>query len=312
MKPKLKINFSDFWGDLNKEDNLFTKLLSPHFDLELSDDPDVLFYSCYSFNHLKYKCHKIFYTGEAVSPNFRECDFSISFDWDDYNGKNMRLPLFRWSPSLKKLYERNPSKQIVSEKPKFCCMVISNDACKERNDFFEKLSKYKKVDSGGGFMNNIGYQVADKVTFAKDYKFIIAFENTSYPGYTTEKIFQPMLVDCIPIYWGNPLIGRDFNTKSFINVHEYKNYDDVINEIIRLDNDDDAYCNLLDQPFFTNNKIPEGLELESLSIRLKTAIFSFGKVLPVSKRSYNRIYAFAHMYKKRFFARLHKRQHWYC
>jgi alpha(1,3/1,4) fucosyltransferase len=312
MKKVLKINFCDFWADLDKQENLFTKLLSPHFDLELSDDPDVLFYSCYSFNHLKYKCHKIFYTGEAVAPDFRECDFAISFEWDKYDGKNLRLPFFRWSPSLTKLYQRSPSQEIAAAKSKFCCMVISNGDCKERNDFFHKLNEYKKVDSGGGFMNNIGYQVPDKVTFAKDYKFIIAFENSSYPGYTTEKIFQPMLVDCLPIYWGNPVIDRDFNTQSFINVHNYNTHEEVIKEIIRLDNDNQAYCHMLDQPFFTGNKMPVGLELDYLSDKLKDAVCSFENTLPIASHTCNRVYEYAHMYKKRFFARVYKKQHWYC
>ena len=72
-------------------------------------------------------------------------------------------------------------------------------------DFFVKLSKYKQVDSGGRTLNNIGGPVEDKMEFIKDYRFVISFENAEYPGYTTEKIIQPMFVDSIPIYWGNPL-----------------------------------------------------------------------------------------------------------
>ena len=37
----------------------------------------------------------------------------------------------------------------------------------------------------------------------------IAFENSSFPGYTTEKIFEPMLEGSIPIYWGNPRVDED-------------------------------------------------------------------------------------------------------
>ena len=41
--------------------------------------------------------------------------------------------------------------------------------------------------------------------------FTIAFKNDSYPGYTTEKIYEPMYVNSLPIYSGNPLVYRDFN-----------------------------------------------------------------------------------------------------
>ena len=73
------------------------------------------------------------------------------------------------------------------------------------------------------YLNNVGGPVKNKIDFIMDHKFTIAFENSSYPGYTTEKIFEPMLVNSIPLYWGNPLVDRDFNTKSFLNFHDYGN-----------------------------------------------------------------------------------------
>jgi hypothetical protein len=227
-----------------------------------------------------------------VRPDHLECDYSISFDFNEF--KNFRLPLFRWSPSLHTLYDRNSPKQIFDSKSKFCCMVVSNGKGKERNEFFKKLNSYKKVDSGGAHLNNIGFNVSDKVLFAKEYKFIIAFENSCFPGYTTEKIFQPMLVDCLPIYWGNPLIQMDFNTKSFINVHDFNNYDEVVNEIIRLDNDNQAYCDLLNQPFFIGNRMPASLEFNYLSTKFNDVICSFENSPPVSSYTYNRFYQFAH------------------
>ncbi len=310
MKKVLNINFSDFWGDFKKEDNLFTKLLEAHYDLQISDNPDVLIYSCYGFDHLRYKCHKIFYTAENVRPDHLECDFSISFDFDE--NKNLRLPLFRWSPSLEKLYNKRSPEEILSGKSKFCCMVVSNGNGQERNEFFAKLSKYKKVDSGGRFLNNIGYNVPDKVLFAKDYKFIIAFENSCYPGYTTEKIFQPMLVDCLPVYWGNPEIQRDFNPKSFINVHDYGSFDEAINEIIRIDQNDDAYFQYLREPYYTGNKMPQTLELDFLSNSIYKIIESFAKTKPVAGKYYNRIYQSVNKQKKRMLSRLLRKQHWYC
>ncbi|WP_416171499.1 glycosyltransferase family 10 domain-containing protein [Algoriphagus boritolerans] len=74
---------------------------------------------------------------------------------------------------------------------KFCCFLASNERAKERIEFFKKLSQYKQVDSGGIVHNNLGFRVSDKMKFIKDYKFIVAFENSSYPGYITEKIWHP-------------------------------------------------------------------------------------------------------------------------
>jgi alpha(1,3/1,4) fucosyltransferase len=91
-------------------------------------------------------------------------------------------------------------------KRNFCNFVASNGNCPERNQFVEKLSKYKKVDCGGKWMNNIGYNVSDKRKFQSTYKFSIAFENDAYrkgyEWYITEKIMEPMTVNSIPIYKG--------------------------------------------------------------------------------------------------------------
>ncbi|MGH7793264.1 MAG: glycosyltransferase family 10 domain-containing protein, partial [Thermodesulfobacteriota bacterium] len=36
----------------------------------------------------------------------------------------------------------------------------------------------------------------------KEYNFILAFENTDYPGYITEKIIHAFMAGTIPLYWG--------------------------------------------------------------------------------------------------------------
>ena len=60
-----------------------------------------------------------------------------------------------------------------------------------------------------------------KVEFLRAYKFVVAFENSSAPGYNTEKLTHAIEADAMPIYWGDPEIGRSFNTGRFINAHDY-------------------------------------------------------------------------------------------
>lgn len=117
------------------------------------------------------------------------------------------------------------------------------------------MSKYKKVHSGGKLLNNFGDTVKDKLEFISDFKFTFAFENSSYPGYVTEKIYDSMFVNSIPIYWGSPLINIDFNTKSFVNHHDYNNDEEVIQRIIELDQDKYKMADLLKESWFTNNKL---------------------------------------------------------
>ena len=266
MKKKIKIDFSDFWGGFDKTNNYFYNLLKDDFDVIITDNPDYLFFSIFGNKHLNYKCKKIFYTGENIAPPLHYCDYSFSFDYLD-DERNYRLPHYLLYDGY---YELQRPK-IIDEslaKRKFCNFVVSNNGCQERNNFYTELSKYKKVDSGGRFANNIGYTVDNKVKFQSEYKFSIAFENNAYrpqhPGYTTEKIMEPMTVNSVPIYWGNPEIGKEFNTKSFINVYDFDHIDSVINYIEYLDNNDKKYLELLNQPWFTEYNIPENNKIENI------------------------------------------------
>jgi alpha(1,3/1,4) fucosyltransferase len=266
MKKKIKINFTDFWGDFDKTNNYFYNLLKNEFDVEISKNPDYIFFSVFGNQHQQFKCKKIFYTGENIAPPLNYCDWSFSFDYSD-DMRNYRFPIYLLDDIY---YELQRDKVIDTSMAsrKFCNFVVSNDKCQERNEFLSQLSKYKKVDSGGRWMNNIGYAVSDKRKFQSEYKFSIAFENNSYryqyPGYTTEKIIDPMTVNSIPLYWGNPLINREFNTKSFVNFYDFHSKVEMIDHIIELDKDDDKYLEMLKNPWFSEFNMPEDNKVENI------------------------------------------------
>jgi hypothetical protein len=266
MKKKIKIDFSDFWGGFDKTNNYFYNLLKEEFDVEISNNPDFLFFSLFGQNHQRYNCKKIFYTGENIAPPLGYCDYSFSFDYLD-DPRNYRIPHYLLYDGY---YELALEKKIDESfaKRKFCNFVVSNGDCQQRNNFFAKLSKYKKIDSGGRFANNIGYAVPDKRKFQSEYKFSIAFENNAYrpqhSGYTTEKIMEPMTVNSIPLYWGNPDIDREFNTESFINFYDFSSEDDMIDYIIELDKDDSRYLEMLNKPWFKDYNIPDNNKIENI------------------------------------------------
>jgi hypothetical protein len=266
MKKKIKIDFSDWWPGFNKTDNYFYNLLKEEFDVEISDKPDYLFFSVFGKHHQSYRCTKIFYTGENVEPPLGYCQWSFSFDYSN-DPRNYRLPHYLLYDGYYELVNKQVDENLVNRK--FCSFVVSNGNCKLRNEFFIKLSKYKKVDSGGSFFNTIGYKVSDKRKFQSEYKFSITFENNAYrpeyPYYITEKPFESMCVNSIPIYRGGSKICEDFNTKSFINFHDFKSEDDMIDYIIYLDQNDNEYMKVMEQPWFpNNNQIPDNNKLENI------------------------------------------------
>lgn len=101
-------------------------------------------------------------------------------------------------------------------------------------------------------LNNCGFFLEgdeeDKLNYVSNFKFFIAFENWSYPGYVTEKIIHPMIVNTIPIYWGFSKIGEEFNPKSFLNLHDFLNEQPLIEEIVRINTGNSEYEKRLNEP----------------------------------------------------------------
>jgi hypothetical protein len=260
---KIKIKFLDFWSDFKPSDNFLFNFLTERFNIELSDEPDYIIFSHFGFEHLKYShCVKILYSGENITPDFNLTDYALGFHFIDFEDRYLRLPLFLlYDKELKKAEKKHLKEtQNYNSKLKFCNFIYSNphgDPIREL--FFNKLSQYKFVHSAGNFLNNLdGWRVEDKYNYQKQFKFTIAFENSSSNGYSTEKILQAFSAKTIPIYWGNPLIGNDFNEKAFINCHKFDSLEHVIEHIITVDQNDKLYTDYLETPIYTN--IPQSTE----------------------------------------------------
>jgi alpha(1,3/1,4) fucosyltransferase len=251
------------------------KLFEKRFNLiEVDDDPDFIIYSV-GTDFLKYRdAIRIFFTTENVRPDFNLCDYAFGFDWLTLQDRHYRCPNYQLYDEFKDIARRQRSAAGIATKTKFCNFIYTNgDAHPIRDRFFAMLSEYKRVDSAGAHLNNVGgltpgrAYVGDwtnpKVQFQGDYKFSIAFENSSSIGYTTEKIVHALAADTIPIYWGNGEIEREFNPKRFINLHAFPRPEDAIERIIEIDANDDLFRSMLSEPFF-NEGTPQYLEDDAL------------------------------------------------
>lgn len=81
----------------------------------------------------------------------------------------------------------------------------------ERRAYLFELSQHMAVDSYGRFMNNrpldqdAGRQT--KLAIISRYKFTAAFENARSRDYVTEKLFDPLWVGSVPVYYGAPNVA---------------------------------------------------------------------------------------------------------
>lgn len=257
LKPKIKIDFVDFWPGLDKNNNFFTNLLKTKYDVLISDQPDYVFHSCFGNKDVvHYDGVRIFYTGENWGkPDFNVSDYALGYDYLSVGDRYLRFPHYLMYPEDFRLAKVKHliSDREIEEKVEFCNFIYSNPFPLERNLFFDMLSKYKKVDSGGGAKNNLGYRVGDKRLFQRKYKFSIAFENDGAFGYTTEKIVQAFAAQTIPIYWGNPGISTEFNPRSFINCHDYSSFEEVMKRVIEIDNDKELFSKILREPIYLDH-----------------------------------------------------------
>ena len=282
---KIKIAFVDFWPNLDPTDNYFYNLLSLKYKVEIDlHNPDILFHSVYTNQHRNYdsnKVIKILYTGENFRPNFNDSHYSFSFDYMD-DDRNYRLPLWAlilnwfdrpYNGNRDHAYLHNIddflNKKNSYSKNKFCSFVVSNPNSIKRIQFAMKLNQIKNIDCPGRVLNNMtpltgrGDQ-KEKIEFLRDYRFNVCFENSTHPGYCTEKIIHSMFMNTIPIYWGDELVTRDFNPDSFLNLHDFSSEEALIDRIFEVENNKNLYDDIMNQPWFHNNQIPDFIRPESV------------------------------------------------
>jgi len=229
-KKNVSINFARFWAGATAAELIDTILidLKPYFDFEVSSSPRVLLYGPYAGAMPEGNFIKVFVGCENVRPIMTECDWAFGVLHEDHVRHPRYMRLQRWGDDSHLVQKDKDWAAVLKAKTRFCVFLHANE-CFYREAFFRALSAYKRVDAPGRSMNNmpgidpvpgqIDWKV--KVEFLRAYKFVVAFENSSAPGYNTEKLTHAIEADAMPIYWGDPEIGRSFNTGRFINAHDY-------------------------------------------------------------------------------------------
>ncbi|WQW57574.1 fucosyltransferase [Helicobacter pylori] len=285
LPPPLKIAVANWWGGAEefKKSALYF-ILSQRYTITLHRNPDkpadIVFGNplgsarkILSYQNAK----RVFYTGENESPNFNLFDYAIGFDELDFNNRYLRMPLYydrlhhkaesvndTTAPYKLKdnsLYTlKKPSHHFKENHPNLCAVVnnesdplkrgfasfvASNPNAPKRNAFYDALNAIEPVTGGGAVKNTLGYNVKNKNEFLSQYKFNLCFENSQGYGYVTEKIIDAYFSHTIPIYWGSPSVAKDFNPKSFVNVHDFKDFDEAIDYIKYLHTHPNVYLDML-------------------------------------------------------------------
>lgn len=77
--------------------------------------------------------------------------------------------------------------------------------------------------------------VENKEEKLREYKFVLCLENSIFPGYITEKIFDCFFARSVPIYLGAPDIDEYIPKNTFINIKDFKSFTDLKKFIDSID-----------------------------------------------------------------------------
>ncbi len=174
--------------------------------------------------------------------------FDIVLTWrDDMVNANYFLKYHYQNPT------REMDNSVEYSKKKYLAIINSNKQLKKskRSDLYPErikaihyFSNYSEIDLYG-----MGWDeskdmlikkvylgpVESKIQTLKNYKYAIAFENSSDEiGGICEKIFDVMASGCVPIYWGAPNVLDYIPKEAFIDFREFMNYqklDEYLNSI---------------------------------------------------------------------------------
>ncbi|MCM1103035.1 MAG: glycosyltransferase family 10 [Clostridium sp.] len=252
----IRFAYADMWDRFNPDWFRLVRMLKKKYDIVTdNENPDYVICGPFGHDYLKYDCPRIFYTGEAVAPDFNVYDYAMGFDRISFGDRYLRVPLYALETEQFEMakHKHELPDEFYLGKERFCDFIVSNrDGMPEREAFFRKLSARKRVDSAGRYLNNMpdGKNVEHKVEFQKQYKFTIAFENSIMDGYVTEKIVQAWASGSVPIYYGGNYVENDFNSKAFIDVTKFPTMGACIEYILYLDEHVEEYLRIAKEPIF--------------------------------------------------------------
>ena len=261
----------------------FLRFLQRHFALQLDrDNPTLLFHNNRLTTAPQYLCPHVFVSEENVRPPpHKPCEGRIGYAAAD-NGACLYLPNWALMDCAPLLAAPENPQRLLGEKKHFC-VFIHEMMRPGRPDFFELLSRYRRVDSLGDLMRNRPtpprlhprHRIHDWDTLPaayRAYKFALTFENSAYPGYLTEKLLYALMARTVPIYWGDPEAVRFFDPRCFVHARDFASPQKLADYILELDGDDARYCAYLSAPIFRDNRLPDCARWDNIALRLRQVL----------------------------------------
>jgi alpha(1,3/1,4) fucosyltransferase len=279
MPLDANIAIVNFWPGFSLDSGFVRYFLDQIFDsyavVPSEEEADIVITSVYPQNQIRPHPEKtIAYIGENVRPDYRNCRYSISYDFDTYGDRNCRLPGWyrhlSWPGYVRKpmvasdntvhgfeplvdvetLYRPRPLPG-AADKELFCCFVASHLE-HHRMLAVERLAGVGQVDVFG-LVAGVPYQ-ASKFELLPRYRFNLCFENSIFPGWYTEKVMHAWVGGCIPLYYSDMWFLLDFNPRALINRINFSTIDEFVRHVASVNASRAAMNELYDQPLLVGKR----------------------------------------------------------
>ena len=145
--------------------------------------------------------------------------------------------LIQWKLNTK--FDEN--KNFYSSKTKLATAMISNcnDNHSKRLAYIKNMQKYMSVDIFG----KCGKKCVNcsRAELAKDYLFYLSFENSLCIDYITEKFYETLVYDMVPVVLGGGPYDKLIPNSAYIDIRDYKTVRELTNYLLYLSKNATAY-----------------------------------------------------------------------
>jgi hypothetical protein len=261
------INSELTWVDESEPADICVYSVQLEDESKLRSDEVNVFFSIENLKHWSYRGHYKFFN---------------KFNWDSCNKTNIYIhndthriikkdkyiifPTVYFRVDYFNRIKSNYDLQVPWENKRFCLFISQNFLNKNKEKLVNTLATLGPVNHINDFSmllrNKSCYNSNDLLKVFSFYKFVICCENSQTQGYVTEKIFNVLLANSIPVYDGAPDIERYINKDRFL-----KQDDQLVSNVKRLMNDEAAY-----KEFVSRKAINESFDDENFKETYKKAL----------------------------------------
>ena len=268
MAPITTIKYKLYHCDIigKRIEDIVPEPLLARYDFVESKHPDYVFYSVTDRPEVLTNypsAIKIFVSGEPVSPSFTFFDYCVGMDDIVFGDRYFYYPDFirtSLSNGLSIQRSNQADRSVLLGKSFFMNYIQSHDRPDgAREKWVKAFERYMPVNCPGPHLHNREEDVsnyAKKIGFQSKHKFSLIIEASDHPHFITEKIVHALIAKTVPVYYGTKDIDTVINPKCFISLIG-KTEQEALEIVKQIDQDEDAYFSMLNEPMFVNPSFVE-------------------------------------------------------